>query len=65
MYTLFGMYGSVSNVHIPRDNATGHNKGFCFVSMVNYKDAENAIQNLNGYQLGNKFLKVSFKTANK
>ena len=36
--------------------------GFGFVTMTNYDDAVLAIQNLNGYALGDRVLQVSFKT---
>lgn len=61
--TLFECFGPVLHVAIARDRGTGSSKGFGFVTMASLSDAENAIHNLNGYKLGGKFLKVSFKKS--
>lgn len=59
---LFGLYGKVQSVAIMRERRTGEHKGFGFVTMDNQVDAEQAVQGLNGYAVGGKYLKVSFKT---
>ena len=59
---LFALYGPVLNVAVMRDRRTGEHKGFGFVTMQHYADAENAVKYLTGYALGSKYLKVSFKT---
>lgn len=61
VFTLFSGYGTVMNVKIIRDNSTQQTKGYGFVSMASTLDAQNAINALNGYQMGGKYLKVSFK----
>ncbi len=61
LHQLFSLYGPVLNVQIPRDRQTNVIKGYAFVHMQNYRDAQNAIQYLNGHQVENKRLKVSFK----
>ena len=45
------------------DRNTGLSKCFGFVSFDNVPSATNAIQSMNGYQVGNKRLKVQVKTA--
>ena len=40
------------------DKITGHSKGFGFVSFDNAVSAQAAIQSMNGFQVGNKRLKV-------
>jgi len=62
---LFSLYGDVVKVNIPKDKNTNQPKGYGFVHMANAKDAETAIQFLNGHKLGNKFLKVSIKSGSK
>lgn len=62
LWQLFGPFGAVQTVKVIRDNVTSKCKGFCFVTMTNYDDAVLAIQNLNGYSLGDRVLQVSFKT---
>lgn len=59
---LFSSYGTVLSAKVMKDLNTGRNKGFGFVNMLNDQQAQLAIQGLNGYQMGNKFLKVSPKT---
>jgi RNA recognition motif-containing protein len=59
---LFSLYGQVVKVNIVKDKSSSQPKGYGFVQMSNAKDAATAIQFLNGYKIGNKFLKVSIKS---
>jgi len=61
LQTLFANYGPIVSVRVMRDPATGLCKGFGFVKMVNVESANSAIAALNGYQIENKRLSVSFK----
>lgn len=61
LWQLFGPFGAVQSVKIMRDFTTQKCKGFGFVTMTNYEEAVIAISYLNGYQLGNRVLQVSFK----
>jgi RNA recognition motif-containing protein len=61
LHQLFALHGTVTAATVMRDQATGSSRGYGFVSMLKYEDAVRAIENLNGFALGNKFLKVSFK----
>ncbi|KAG0262091.1 RNA recognition motif-containing protein [Actinomortierella ambigua] len=45
---LFGKYGVVQDVHLPRKYDGGPLRGFGFVQMVSLDEAEKAITNLNG-----------------
>ena len=63
LWQLFGPFGAVQNVKVMRDLATQKCKGFGFVTMTNYDEALLAITALNGYQIGNRALQVSFKKA--
>jgi len=62
--TLFSGYGTVLNAKVIRDPMTQQSKGYGFVNMGSTMEAQNAISALNGYQLGGKYLKVSFKRKN-
>jgi RNA recognition motif-containing protein len=62
LFSLFSNYGAVLSTKIMKDLSTGRTKGFGFVNMASVEQAQLAIQALSGYQMGNKFLKVSFKT---
>ncbi|XP_028299963.1 ELAV-like protein 1 [Gouania willdenowi] len=63
LWTLFAPFGSVANVKIIRDFNTNKCKGFGFVTMTIYEEASAAIHSLNGSQIGDKVLQVSFKTS--
>jgi cold-inducible RNA-binding protein len=55
---LFQQVGAVESVSIITDRETGRSKGFGFVAM-SAEDAERAIQQFNGYQLGGRPLTVN------
>ena len=56
---LFGQSGQVETVTVMRDRVTGRARGFAFVEMANDNDAQNAITQLNGHQLGGRALTVN------
>ena len=56
---LFGQYGTVNSVKIERDRDTARSKGFGFVTMEDEKEAQAAIEALNGYEFKGKCLKVN------
>lgn len=49
----------VAEVHLVMDRDTGRPRGFGFVEMGSQNDAEKAIQELDGYQLDGRALKVN------
>ncbi len=55
---LFQQYGEVSGVQVATDRETGRSRGFAFVDMATDVGAQQAIQNLNGYQLDGRALTV-------
>jgi RNA recognition motif-containing protein len=55
---LFSQHGTVESVALIMDRDTGRPRGFGFVEMPN-ADAARAIQNLNGYQMDGRPLKVN------
>ncbi|CAG9764012.1 unnamed protein product [Ceutorhynchus assimilis] len=63
LWQLFGPFGAVQSVKVMRDLQTNQCRGFGFVKMTNYVEALSAIDCLNGYELCNRKLQVSFKTA--
>ena len=56
--TLFAQHGTVESVSLINDRETGRPRGFGFVEMPR-ADAAKAIQNLNGYDMGGRPLKVN------
>jgi RNA recognition motif-containing protein len=57
--TLFGQAGQVETVTVMRDRVTGRARGFAFVEMASDDDAQKAITQLNGHQLGGRALTVN------
>jgi len=55
---LFEQCGQVESVNIITDRDTGRSKGFAFVEMAN-DDAEKAIAQLNGTEIGGRALTVN------
>ncbi|XP_069119441.1 ELAV-like protein 1 [Argopecten irradians] len=58
---LFADFGTVSKVNVIYDHQRGQCKGYGFVTMTNYREAQNAILNLNSYVHKGRQLSVSFK----
>jgi cold-inducible RNA-binding protein len=56
---LFEPYGQVTRVHIAMDRETGRARGFGFVEMPNDAEAEKAMAELNGKEVGGRALKVN------
>ncbi|MCZ0954243.1 MAG: RNA-binding protein [Rhodospirillaceae bacterium] len=55
----FANYGAVSSVKILTDRETGRSRGFGFVEMPNRAEAEAAVANLNGKDVGGRPLRVN------
>jgi RNA recognition motif-containing protein len=56
---VFGRYGEVTEVKIITDRDTGRSRGFGFVTFVNNEDANKAIEEGNGMELGGRTLTVN------
>ncbi|MBX7230918.1 MAG: RNA-binding protein [Bdellovibrionales bacterium] len=55
----FSQHGQVESARIITDRETGRSKGFGFVEMASDDDATQAIEKLNGSQLGGRQITVS------
>jgi len=55
----FEKFGVVNQVSIITDRETGRSKGFAFVEMQNDNEADDAIQGMNGVELGDRALAVN------
>mmetsp|Transcript_202 Transcript_202/g.281 ORF Transcript_202/g.281 Transcript_202/m.281 type:complete len:599 (+) Transcript_202:388-2184(+) len=62
--TAFNPFGNVISAKVYVDRFTGESKGFGFVSYDSIIAAEHAIEQMNGFQIGNKRLKVQHKRVN-
>ena len=56
--SLFSPHGSVLSVKVATDRETGRSRGFGFVEMGSEQEADNAIRELDGYQIGGRSLAV-------
>jgi RNA recognition motif-containing protein len=56
---IFSQYGTVSSARVITDKLSGRSKGFGFVEMSTSKEAEAAIEALNGSQLDGRTLTVN------
>jgi RNA recognition motif-containing protein len=56
---LFEQYGAVDTVNIITDRETGRARGFGFVEMPNSREAQSAIQALQGKELAGRALNVN------
>lgn len=56
---LFSNYGTVTSVKIITDHETGKSKGFGFVEMESDEEGQEAIDNLNQYEMDGRALKVN------
>lgn len=57
--TLFFQAGTVSSVALIKDRDSGQSKGFAFVEMSTQGEAQKAITMFNGFNMGDRELKVS------
>ena len=57
--SLFSQAGTVASVALIKDRDSGQSKGFAFVEMSNQAEAQNAISMFNGYNMGDRELRVS------
>jgi len=55
---VFEKYGDVGDVYIPRDPYTQDSRGFAFVRYYDERDADDAIERLNGALLDGRELRV-------
>jgi RNA recognition motif-containing protein len=58
---VFSAAGPVESATVITDRETGRSKGFGFVDMETDDDAQKAIDQLDGSDVGGRTLKVSFK----
>jgi RNA recognition motif-containing protein len=56
---LFSRAGTVDNVRVMRDQATGRARGFAFVEMASDEDAQKAIEQFHQYQMDGRALVVN------
>ena len=56
--TIFSQYGEIVDINLIRDKETGKSKGYGFLAFEDQRSTVLAIDNLNGYKLLNRMLRV-------
>ena len=56
---LFGQAGTVQSASVVEDRDTGRSRGIAFVEMSSQEEADSAIQQFNGKEVGGRALKVN------
>ena len=56
---LFGQAGTVQSASVVEDRDTGRSRGFAFVEMSSDEEANSAIEQFNGKEVGGRSLKVN------
>jgi cold-inducible RNA-binding protein len=56
---LFGQAGTVQSANVIEDRDTGRSKGFAFIEMSSQDEANAAIEQFNGKEVGGRALKVN------
>lgn len=59
LLATFSQYGNVERVNIVTDRDSGQSRGFAFVEMTERRDAESAINSLNGAELNGRAMNVN------
>ena len=59
LYAMFQQYGAVTRAQVVTDRETGRSRGFGFVEMPNQVEAETAIAQLNGKDLGGRAMRIN------
>ena len=59
LQALFAQAGTVESASVVEDRMTGHSRGFAFVEMSTPEEANAAIQQFNGKEVGGRALKVN------
>jgi RNA recognition motif-containing protein len=57
--TLFSEVGTIVDLFLPSDRATGKPRGFAFVEFASETEANAAIQKFDGYELNGRSLRVN------
>jgi translation initiation factor 3 subunit G len=60
---LFLRFGNLQRVYLARNKITQVSRGFAFVSFYNRKDAEQAMDKLQGYGYDNLILRLEFAAS--
>merc|ERR1712112_683806 len=56
--TVFSQFGEIVDINLVRDRATGKSRGFCFLAYEDQRSTILAVDNMSGYELLKRIIKV-------
>ncbi|XP_077983494.1 RNA-binding protein 39-like [Glandiceps talaboti] len=59
---IFEPFGKIDNIQLMKDNETGRSKGYGFITFHDAEDAKKALEQLNGFELAGRPMKVGHVT---
>lgn len=62
---LFGMYGRIKRCYLAKDRETGRGRGFAFISFQDRREAQHAMEKLQGHGYDHLILKIEFAQPRK
>ncbi len=57
---LFNRFDQITRIYVPKDKANNKSKGFGFVTFTSKRDAQIAMDSLNGYGYDHLILKIEW-----
>lgn len=60
LYDLFSDYGDIKQIHLNLDRRTGYVKGYAAIEFEHFKEAQSAVDSLNGHSLLEQEIIVDF-----
>lgn len=60
--TIVEPFGPILRLELIKDRTTGASRGYAFVLFANIEDGQEAVRNLDGFELAGKNLRVSKST---
>lgn len=60
--TIFSPFGKIDDLKLMKDHQTGRSAGYCFITFHNAEDAKKAMDQMNGYELAGRPMKIGTVT---
>lgn len=59
MREVFSKFGDIGDIHIPKDRWSGENKGFAFIRFYTKREAEDAMDRMDGRRVDGREIRVA------